>query len=145
MRIGRVENRVGCGDIDVVLTGFDLVQVDDQGSSDTEIGHQALVESTWRGETLQRYPDGRDRESSLKVCTSSTWSLTHRYVVQAEIKATGFNEAVDNFYEKLQEGKVYYVSRARVNIAKKQFSNINNEYEIMFENQTEIEPVSRVR
>jgi replication factor A1 len=49
---------------------------------------------------------------------------------------------VDNFYEKLQEGKVYYVSRARVNIAKKQFSNINNEYEIMFENNTEIEPVS---
>ena len=49
---------------------------------------------------------------------------------------------MDNFYEKLQEGKVYYVSRARVNIAKKQFSNINNEYEIMFENQTEIEPVS---
>jgi replication factor A1 len=29
-----------------------------------------------------------------------------------------------------------------VNIAKKQFSNINNEYEIMFENNTEIEPVS---
>lgn len=69
-----------------------------------------------------------------------TMVCIHR--AQAEIKATGFNEAVDNFYEKLQEGKVYYVSRARVNIAKKQFSNINNEYEIMFENNTEIEPVS---
>jgi replication factor A1 len=34
------------------------------------------------------------------------------------------------------------VSRARVNIAKKQFSNVNNEYEIMFENSTEIDPVS---
>jgi replication factor A1 len=38
---------------------------------------------------------------------------------------------------------VYFVSRARVNIAKKQFNNVNNEYEIMFENSTEIDPVSR--
>ncbi|ORY31367.1 hypothetical protein BCR39DRAFT_90121 [Naematelia encephala] len=57
-----------------------------------------------------------------------------------EIRATGFNEAVDNFYELLQEGKVFFISRARINIAKKQFSNVNNEYEIMFENQSEIEP-----
>ncbi|WVF69368.1 hypothetical protein IAT40_004144 [Kwoniella sp. CBS 6097] len=57
-----------------------------------------------------------------------------------EIRATGFNEAVDNFYNLLEEGKVFFVSRARINIAKKQFSNVNNEYEIMFENQTEIEP-----
>jgi replication factor A1 len=49
---------------------------------------------------------------------------------------------VDNFYEMLQEGKVFYISRARINIAKKQFSNVNNDYEIMFENNTEIEPVS---
>ncbi|KAK8858497.1 hypothetical protein IAR55_002724 [Kwoniella newhampshirensis] len=57
-----------------------------------------------------------------------------------EIRATGFNETVDNFYNLLEEGKVFFVSRARINIAKKQFSNVNNEYEIMFENQTEIEP-----
>ena len=63
---------------------------------------------------------------------------------QGEIRATGFNDAVDNFYEKLQEGKAFYISRARINIAKKQFSNVNNEYEIMFENSTEIEAVSAV-
>lgn len=56
-----------------------------------------------------------------------------------EIKATGFNDAVDRFYPLLQENKVYYISKARVNIAKKQFSNLNNEYEIAFENNTEIE------
>lgn len=56
-----------------------------------------------------------------------------------EIKATGFNDAVDRFYPLLQENRVYYVSKARVNIAKKQFSNLNNEYEIAFENNTEIE------
>lgn len=56
-----------------------------------------------------------------------------------EIKATGFNDAVDRFYPLLQENKVFYISKARVNIARKQFSNLNNEYEIAFENHTEIE------
>ncbi|CDU25683.1 probable replication factor-A protein 1 [Sporisorium scitamineum] len=56
-----------------------------------------------------------------------------------EIKATGFNDAVDRFYPLLQENHVYLISKARVNIAKKQFSNLQNEYEITFENSTEIE------
>lgn len=56
-----------------------------------------------------------------------------------EIKATGFNDAVDKFYHLLQENSVYLISKARVNIAKKQFSNLTNEYEITFEGQTEIE------
>lgn len=58
-----------------------------------------------------------------------------------EIKATGFNDAVDRFHGMLQENHVYYISKARVNIAKKQFSNLQNEYEITFENNTEIEEV----
>lgn len=33
---------------------------------------------------------------------------------------------------------MYYISKARVNIAKKQFSNLSNEYEIMFEPGTEV-------
>lgn len=56
-----------------------------------------------------------------------------------EIKATGFNDAVDRFYHLLQENHVYLISKARVNIAKKQFSNLQNEYEITLENSTEIE------
>ncbi|SCV68933.1 BQ2448_1953 [Microbotryum intermedium] len=56
-----------------------------------------------------------------------------------EIKATGFNEAVDNLYDVFEVGKVYYVSKARVNIAKKQFSNLSNEYEIAFERDTIVE------
>lgn len=58
----------------------------------------------------------------------------------SEIKATGFNEQCDDFYNRLEEGKVYYISKARVSLAKKQFSNLSNEYEIMFERSTEIEP-----
>ncbi|EFZ01765.1 replication factor-A subunit 1 [Metarhizium robertsii] len=57
-----------------------------------------------------------------------------------EIKATGFNDQCDAFYDLLQEGSVYYISSpCRVNLAKKQFSNLPNDYEITFERDTRIE------
>lgn len=55
-----------------------------------------------------------------------------------EIKATGFNEHVDRLYPLLKEGHVYYVSKAKVNIARKKFSNLSNEYEIAFDRDTQI-------
>ncbi|CEL63789.1 Replication factor A protein 1 OS=Schizosaccharomyces pombe (strain 972 / ATCC 24843) GN=ssb1 PE=1 SV=1 [Rhizoctonia solani AG-1 IB] len=57
-----------------------------------------------------------------------------------EIRGTGFNEVVDNLYSKLEEGKVYWFSKARVQLAKKQFSNLSNDYEIALERQTEAIP-----
>lgn len=65
--------------------------------------------------------------------------------MQGEIRATGFNKEVDRLYPILEEGKVYRITRARVNIAKKQFSNLSNEYELMFGQETEVEPVDEVR
>jgi replication factor A1 len=59
-----------------------------------------------------------------------------------EIKGTGFNLVVDELYPKLEEGKVYYISKARVNLAKKKFSNLANDYELSFERSTEVEEVS---
>ncbi|KAI0521847.1 replication factor-A protein [Xylaria bambusicola] len=56
-----------------------------------------------------------------------------------EIRATGFNEQCDAFYELLQEGQVYYISTCKVNLAKKQFSNLPNDYELAFERETMIE------
>jgi replication factor A1 len=56
-----------------------------------------------------------------------------------EIKATGFNEQCDAFYDLLQEGQVYYISTCKVNLAKKQFSNLPNDYELVFERETTIE------
>jgi hypothetical protein len=58
-----------------------------------------------------------------------------------EIKATGFNAVVDSLYDKLQEGKVYFVSKARVNLAKKKFSNLTNDYELNLDRHTEIDEV----
>ena len=57
-----------------------------------------------------------------------------------EIKATGFNDEVDAFYDLLQEGQVYFISTpAKVVLAKKQFSNLSNEYEITFNRDTKVE------
>lgn len=57
-----------------------------------------------------------------------------------EIKATGFNEQCDMLYETFQEGSVYYISSpCRVQLAKKQFSNLPNDYELTFERDTVVE------
>ncbi|KAH7325979.1 replication factor-a protein 1 [Stachybotrys elegans] len=57
-----------------------------------------------------------------------------------EIRATGFNDQCDAFYDLLQEGSVYYVSTpCKVSPAKKQFSNLSNDYELTFQQGTVIE------
>jgi replication factor A1 len=61
----------------------------------------------------------------------------------AEIRATAFHsvgDVFDQWYEMLQEGQVYYISNpCQVKLAKKQFTQINNDYELMFERDTRIE------
>ncbi|KAJ8610534.1 hypothetical protein MRB53_038526 [Persea americana] len=59
-----------------------------------------------------------------------------------EIRATGFNDQCDALYDVLQEGNVYYVTApCRVQLAKKQFSNVANDYELTFERDTTVEKV----
>ncbi|KZT61578.1 replication factor-a protein [Calocera cornea HHB12733] len=55
------------------------------------------------------------------------------------IKATAFKNEVDKFYDLLQEGRVYYISAAKVVPAKKQFSKIDNDYEVILADSTIIE------
>ena len=59
-----------------------------------------------------------------------------------EIKATAFNQAAEDFHGRLQEGKVYLVSKARVGLAKKKFNNVTNDYELTLERNTEVEEVT---
>ncbi|KAL9009426.1 MAG: hypothetical protein Q9173_005542 [Seirophora scorigena] len=57
-----------------------------------------------------------------------------------EIRGTGFNDQCDALYDLFQEGGVYYItSPCRVQMAKKQFTNLNNDYELMFERDTMVE------
>ncbi|ORX64153.1 replication factor-a protein [Basidiobolus meristosporus CBS 931.73] len=55
-----------------------------------------------------------------------------------EIKATAFNDQVDQFYSLFEENKVYYISKAKVTMAKPQFSSIQNEYELSLDHGTEV-------
>lgn len=62
-----------------------------------------------------------------------------------EIRATGFNDLCDMLYDLFREGEAYYISSpCRVQIAKKQFTNLNNDYELTFEKDTVVEKVSGV-
>ncbi|KAI9818302.1 MAG: Replication factor A protein 1 [Thelocarpon impressellum] len=57
-----------------------------------------------------------------------------------EIRATGFNEQCDALYELFQEGAVYYISSpCKAQPAKKQFNNLNHDYELNFERDTLVE------
>ncbi|MCJ1267546.1 Replication factor A protein 1 [Lobaria immixta] len=57
-----------------------------------------------------------------------------------EIRATAFKDQCDAFFNIFQEGGVYYISApCRVQLAKKQFSNLNNDYELTFETGTVVE------
>ena len=59
-----------------------------------------------------------------------------------EIRGTGFKEQCDALYDIFQEGGVYYISApCRVQLAKKQFTNLSNDYELTFENATLVEKV----
>lgn len=63
-----------------------------------------------------------------------------------EIRATGFKEQCDAFHNVFHEGGVYYISApCRVQLAKKQFSNLSNDYELTFEIGTIVEKVIRTK
>ncbi|KAK9501699.1 hypothetical protein O3M35_012375 [Rhynocoris fuscipes] len=57
-----------------------------------------------------------------------------------EIRATGFNEQVDKFYEMIEESKVYFVSKCQIKMANKKFCSLNNDYEMTFTNDTRVVP-----
>ncbi|OJD36993.1 replication factor-a protein [Diplodia corticola] len=57
-----------------------------------------------------------------------------------EIRATGFKEQCDLLYDQFREGGVYYISNCKVQLAKRQFSNVNNDYELTFNNDSIVEP-----
>ncbi|CDK27204.1 unnamed protein product [Kuraishia capsulata CBS 1993] len=56
-----------------------------------------------------------------------------------EIRATAFNEVADKYYDFLKEGHVYYVSKARIQPAKKQFSTLSHNYELALDRDSLIE------
>ena len=56
-----------------------------------------------------------------------------------EVRCTAFNQEADRYFERLQVGKVYIVSKASIKTANRKFSNVNNEYEISLNSDSTIE------
>ncbi|CCU82334.1 replication protein A DNA-binding subunit [Blumeria hordei DH14] len=57
-----------------------------------------------------------------------------------EIKATGYNDQCDQFYDSFQEGAVYHIySPCKIQLAKKQYSTLPNDYELFFDRDTIVE------
>ncbi|VDD74949.1 unnamed protein product [Mesocestoides corti] len=57
-----------------------------------------------------------------------------------EIRATAFNAEVDKFYDMIEVNKVYYISKATLKPANKQFNTTNNDYEMTLNSDTQIVP-----
>ncbi|CAF3669774.1 unnamed protein product [Rotaria sp. Silwood1] len=57
-----------------------------------------------------------------------------------EIRAAAFNTECDKFHSLLEVGKVYYIARASLKPANRQFNSLNNDYEMTFNYDTCIEP-----
>ncbi|OAD56898.1 Replication protein A 70 kDa DNA-binding subunit [Eufriesea mexicana] len=57
-----------------------------------------------------------------------------------EIRCTAFKDQCDKFYDMIEMGKVYYISRATLKTANKQFNNLKNDYEMTLTGDSEVIP-----
>ncbi|XP_008557136.1 replication protein A 70 kDa DNA-binding subunit [Microplitis demolitor] len=57
-----------------------------------------------------------------------------------EIRCTGFTDTVDKFYNTIEVGQIYYISRGILKVANKNFNTTNNDYEMTLNIDTEIIP-----
>ncbi|XP_014827839.1 PREDICTED: replication protein A 70 kDa DNA-binding subunit-like isoform X2 [Poecilia mexicana] len=57
-----------------------------------------------------------------------------------EIRITAFNNEVDKFFALLEQGKVYYISKATLKVANKQYTTLKNDYEMTLHAHSSIVP-----
>ena len=55
-----------------------------------------------------------------------------------EIRCTGFKEQCEKFYKMLEVGKVYLISNCTLKPANKQYSKLDNDYEMTMKESTEV-------
>ena len=57
-----------------------------------------------------------------------------------EIRATCFNNVVDQFYDRIEVGKVYLITKGSLKAAQKTYNHLKNDWEIFLESSSTIEP-----
>ncbi|XP_077468257.1 replication protein A 70 kDa DNA-binding subunit isoform X3 [Stigmatopora argus] len=55
-----------------------------------------------------------------------------------EIRVTGFNQEVDKYFELIEVGKVYYITKGNLKMANKQYTSVKNDYEMTLNGETSI-------
>ena len=55
-----------------------------------------------------------------------------------EIRATAFNDVAESFSALLQENQVYYISKATIKAANRQYSSVQNDYEMTLDSESVI-------
>jgi replication factor A1 len=77
---------------------------------------------------------------SLWCLLINTWNLL--LSSKGEIGAIAFNDQVERLYDYLQEGNVYTITKAKITMNNKRFSNLTSDYELHLKSSTEIKLVS---
>ena len=85
-----------------------------------------------------RVTDKSDKRSWNKPTSSGQLFSCTLVDDTAAIRATFFNEAVNQFYDMLAAGQVYYISGGSVKAANRRFNSVNNEYEVSFDKDAQI-------
>ncbi|XP_058103870.1 replication protein A 70 kDa DNA-binding subunit A-like [Magnolia sinica] len=57
-----------------------------------------------------------------------------------EIRVTCFNAVADQFFDQIEVGRVYLISRGSLKPAQKNFNHLNNQYEIFLESTSTVQP-----
>ncbi|GKB03461.1 replication protein A 70 kDa DNA-binding subunit A-like protein, partial [Tanacetum coccineum] len=109
------------------------------------------------------YPHNQDHRAGLH--SYGRWTIKARVTAKAELRhynnakgdgkvfsfdlldATGgavritcFNAVADQFYDQIEAGKVYFVSKGSVKPAQKAFNHLKNDHEIMLDSSSTIQP-----
>ncbi|PHT58649.1 Replication protein A 70 kDa DNA-binding subunit C [Capsicum baccatum] len=58
-----------------------------------------------------------------------------------EIRVTCFNSVADQFYQQIEPGKVYLISKGNLRPAQKNYNHLPNDHEIMLESTSVIQPI----
>lgn len=59
-----------------------------------------------------------------------------------EIRAACFNTVADQFYDQIEVGRIYLISKGTLRPTQRSYNHLNNEYEIMLESTSTIQPCS---
>uniref|UniRef100_A0A3Q3WHF4 Replication protein A subunit n=1 Tax=Mola mola TaxID=94237 RepID=A0A3Q3WHF4_MOLML len=109
-------------------------------------------------------PTPYNNESMVPLCTCMKWTIRARVTNKSkirnwsnsrgegklfsfeivdesgEIKITAFNNEVDKFFSLVEQDKVYYISKATLKVANKQYTSVKNEYEMTLHAHSSIVP-----